>query len=205
MKYFLNAAALAALFCMAAAAMTGCRATTREISPDATIHYDERYGFSDKKQIVNHLVDSLVTKSPLGRGDKRLVVIIYDVANRTSEHISTSGITDDIRSELLDRGTARFVNRVQRDTIQKELAYQYGGSVAPETRVQMARQVGASYMITGTLRSIRQKQPDQVRLKRRTLNYYSLTLELTDLTTGLIEWSDSAEIVREAAKPFIGW
>jgi PBP1b-binding outer membrane lipoprotein LpoB len=44
-----------------------------------------------------------------------------------------------------------------------------------------------------------------VRLKKKTLQYYSLTLELTDLQTGLIEWTDSAEIVRESSKPFIGW
>ena len=185
--------------------LAGCRATTRDISPDETIHYDETYDFSDKKQIVNDLVDSLVSKSPLGRGEKRPVVIIYNVANRTEHHISTSGITDDIRSELLSRGTARFVNRARRNTIQEELSYQSGGNVAQETRVQQGRQVGAAYMITGTLRSIRKKQPDQVRFKRRTLQYYSLTLELTDLETGLIEWSDSAEIAREAAKPFIGW
>ncbi len=202
-RIFVVAAVLTGI--AAAVSLSGCRATTRDISPDETIHYDETYDFSDKKKIVNDLVDSLVTKSGLGRGGTRPVVIIYDVANRTSEHISTSGITDDIRSELLSRGTARFVNRTQRDTIQKELAYQYGGNVAPATRVEQARQVGAEYMITGTLRSIRKKQPDQVRLKRRTLQYYSLTLELTDLETGLIEWSDSAEIVREAAKPFIGW
>ncbi|MCF8024029.1 MAG: penicillin-binding protein activator LpoB [Desulfobacteraceae bacterium] len=189
----------------AAVALSGCRATTRDISPDESIHYDEAYDFSDKKKIVNDLVDSLVQKSPLSRGEARPVVIIYDVANRTSEHISTSGITDDIRSELLSRGTARFVNRRQRSSIQKELEYQYGGNVEPATRVEMARQVGAEYMITGTLRSIRKRQPRQARLKRKTLQYYSLTLELTSLETGLIEWSDSAEIAREAAKPFIGW
>lgn len=188
-----------------AVVLAGCRATTRDISPDESVHYDERYDFSDKKQIVKDLVDSLVSKSMLGQGEKRPVVIIYDVANRTSDHISTSGITDDIRSELLSRGTARFVNRVRRDTIQEELSYQQGGDVARDTRVEQGRQVGAEYMITGTFRSIRKKQPDQVRFKRRTLQYYSLTLELTDLETGLIEWSDSAEIVREAAKPFIGW
>jgi len=60
-------------------------------------------------------------------------------------------------------------------------------------------------MLTGTLRSIKKKQPKQFRLKKRTLQYYSLTLELTDLQTGLIEWTDNVEIVRESAKPFIGW
>lgn len=185
--------------------LSGCGATTRDISTDESIHYDETYDFSDKKKIVGDLVDSMTGRAPLLGGQTRPVIIIYDVANRTSEHIDTSAVTDDIRSDLLSRGMARFVNRTRRDTIQEELAYQYGGSVDPETRAEKARQIGADYMITGTLRSIRKKQPDQVRFKRRTLQYYSLTLELTDLETGLIEWSDSAEIAREAAKPVIGW
>jgi PBP1b-binding outer membrane lipoprotein LpoB len=60
-------------------------------------------------------------------------------------------------------------------------------------------------MISGTLRSIKKKGAKQVRLKKKTLQYYSLTLELTDLQTGLIEWTDNVEIVRESSKPFIGW
>lgn len=185
--------------------LAGCSATTRDLSPDEVIHYDEGYDFSDKKAIVDRLVESLITKPPLVARSDRPVLIIYNVANRTSEHIETSGITDDIRLEILQSGKARFVNEVQRETIQKETDYQYGGNVSPETRIARARQVGAEYMISGTLRSITKKQPEQVRLKKKTLQYYSLTLELTDLQTGLIEWTDNVEIVREAAKPIIGW
>ena len=183
----------------------GCSATTRDISPDEVMHYDEGYDFSDKKAIVGSLVDSLMNKPPLVARNDRPVLIVYNVANRTSEHIETDAITDDIRQEILQSGKARFVNEVQRDTIQKESDYQYGGNVSPETRIARARQVGAEYMISGTLRSITKNQPEQMRLKKKTLQYYSLTLELTDLQTGLIEWTDNVEIVRESSKPFIGW
>ena len=185
--------------------MTGCSATTRDISPDEAIHYDEGYDFSDKNAIVSDLVASLVNKPPLVARYDRPVIIVYGVANRTSEHIETSGITDDIRQEILQSGKARFVNKVQRDNIQSESDYQYGGNVSAETRLQRARQVGAEYMLSGTLRSIKKKQPKQFRLTKKTLQYYSLTLELTDLQTGLIEWTDSTEIVRESSTPFIGW
>jgi hypothetical protein len=186
-------------------AFAGCRATTRDLSPQEKIHYDETYDFTDKKAIVAELVQSLAASRPLCCLEGRPVVVIYGVANRTSQHIDTSGITDDIRQEILATGKARFVNKARRADIERELSYQYGGNVNPETRMQRARQIGAQYMMTGTLRSIRKKQPDQVRFKRRTLQYYSLSLELTDLETGLIDWADSVEIVREAAKPFIGW
>ena len=70
---------------------------------------------------------------------------------------------------------------------------------------QKARQVGAEYMLTGTLRSIEKDELRQVRLTKKSLKYYSLNLELTDIETGLIEWADSVEVIREVSKPFIGW
>ena len=185
--------------------LAGCSSSTRDISPDEKMHYDASYDFTDKKAIVDAMVNSLLNRSPLAARHDRPIVIVYNVANRTSEHIGTDGITDDIRQKILESGKAQFVNKEQRDNIEKELAYQYGGNVAAETRTARARQIGAEYMISGTLRSIEKKQPKQIRWFKKDLIYYSLTLELTDLQTGLIEWTDSKEIVREASKPFIGW
>ncbi len=185
--------------------LAGCSVTTREVASDEKVIYDEGYHFSDKKAIVADMSESLLTKHPLVRSTQRPVLIVYGIANRTSEHISTSAITDDIRQTLLESGRVRLINETQRKNIAAETSYQYGGSVAAETRILKARQVGARYMLTGTLRSIKKDQPRQFRLTKKTLMYYSLNLELTDIQTGLIEWADSTEVIREASKPFIGW
>lgn len=185
--------------------LAGCSVTTREVAPDEKVIYDEGYHFSDKKAIVADMAQSLLSKHPLVRSTDRPVVIVYGIANRTSEHISTSAITDDIRQVLLESGRVRLVNETQRKNIEAETSYQYGGSVSAETRILKARQVGARYMLSGTLRSIKKDQPRQFRLTKKTLMYYSLNLELTDIQTGLIEWADSTEVIREASKPFIGW
>ena len=183
----------------------GCSVTTREVGSDEKVIYDEGYHFSDKKAIVDAMATSLLSKHPLLRTTDRPILIVYGIANRTSEHISTSAMTDDMRQALLNSGRVRFVNKLQRENIERETSYQYGGNVAAETRIQKARQIGAKYMLTGTLRSIKKKQPRQFRLKKKTLMYYSLNMELTDIQTGLIEWADSAEVIREASKPFMGW
>jgi len=183
----------------------GCTVSTRDVAADEKVIYDEGYHFSDKKMIVDDMTSSLLNKHPLVRAVDRPVLIVYGIANRTSEHISTSGISDDIRMALVNSGRVRMINESQRKNIEAETSYQYGGSVAAETRILKARQVGARYMLTGTLRSIKKDQPRQFRLTKRTLMYYSLNLELTDIQTGLIEWADSVEVIREASKPFIGW
>jgi hypothetical protein len=183
----------------------GCGVMTREIDPNEKVIYDEGYHFSDKKAIVGYMTKSLLSKHPLVRSTDRPVLIVYGIANRTSEHISTSAITDDLRQALLESGRVRFVNETQRENIEREGSYQYGGSVSAETRIAKARQVGATFMLTGTLRSMEKKEPRQMRLTKRTLMYYSLNLELTDIESGLIEWADSTEVIRESTKPFIGW
>ena len=187
------------------ALVAGCTVSTRNVSPEEELNYDETYNFTDKKKIVKTLVESLATKPPIGGSTDRPIIVVYGIANRTSEHISTSGITDEIRKEILQTGKARFVNKEQRENIIQETEYQDSGRVSQATRIKQARQLGAKYMLTGTLRSIEKKEGRQFRLTKKNYIYYSLNLELTDLETSLIEWADSVELIREASKPFIGW
>ncbi|RJP78120.1 MAG: hypothetical protein C4522_13625 [Desulfobacteraceae bacterium] len=184
---------------------SGCTVSTRNVSPEEELNYDETYNFTDKKKIVKTLVESLSTKPPLGGATDRPIIIVYGIANRTSEHISTSGISDEIRKEILQTGKARFVNKEQRENIIAETDYQESGRVSQASRLKLAKQLGAKYMLTGTLRSIEKKESKQFRLTKSNYIYYSLNLELTDIETSLIEWADSVELVREASKPFIGW
>ena len=202
-----NKSILTLILVLALSSGFGCTATTRTVSPDDNLHYDESYDASDKNAIVARLVEPLQNPVfPMSGSGQKPVMIMYGIANRTDEHISTDGIANDIQTELVKSGNFSMVNKSQRDNIMRELEYQYGsGNVDPRTMVEKARQIGADYMMTGTLRSIEKKQPRQVRLKKKTLKYYSLNLEITSIKTGLIEWADNVEVMRESAKPFIGW
>jgi uncharacterized protein (TIGR02722 family) len=133
------------------------------------------------------------------------ILIVYPVVNETSEHISTGGITDEIRMKLIQSGKFRFINETQRKNIQKETRYQSRGYVDPSMRVDQGRQLGADYILSGTLRSIKKDQPRQWRLNKSERIYYSLDMTLTDLTTGEIVYADQAELAREASRPVIGW
>ena len=46
-------------------------------------------------------------------------------------------------------------------------------------------------MLTGSLTEMSQRSPDQVRISRKKVSYYKLTLEITDLKTGLIRFFQS--------------
>jgi uncharacterized protein (TIGR02722 family) len=190
---------------LAVSLLSACAATTRTLDPEVEKHYDASYDFSDKKQIVDALTTSLLSSPNVPTETNKPVIVIYGVDNETSEHINTGGITDDIRLALIRSGEYRFVNREQRDNLLEEADYQYAGFVPPEQRVIEGRQLGADYILSGTLRSIEKKQPRQWRLNRRELIYYSMNLELTNLETGEISWADNVEIARESSRPIIGW
>lgn len=185
--------------------LVGCAATTRTLDPDVETHYDASYDFSDKKKIVQTLTDSLLSSPGVVTEPDKPIIIIYGIDNETSEHINTGGITDDIRLSLINSGQYRFINRKQRDNLLAEADYQYAGFVPPEQRVAEGRQLGANYILSGTLRSIEKEQPRQWRLNKRKMVYYAMNLELTNLETGEITWADNVEIARESSRPIIGW
>jgi len=184
--------------------LSACMSTTRSIDTGADVHYNAHYDFSDKKRIVDDLTASLL-QADLAYSDKKPILIVYGIANQTSEHINTSGISDDIRLELIRAKRYRFLNKIQRDNINAEIAHQQSGAVAVADRIAQGRQIGADYILAGTMRSIEKKQPRAWRLNEKKMVYYSLNLELTNLTTGEIEWADKVELARESSKPIFRW
>jgi len=184
--------------------IAGCRATVRDVGSEENVKYSAEYGYTDLK-VLSAEMATRILKTKLAAEEEAPVMIIYGIDNRTDEHIDTKALADSIRNELIKSGRFRFVNESQRKNIEKELNYQNQGYISPETKIQVGQQVGAKHMLTGSLVSISQKELKQVRIKKKELRYYRLTLEITDLTSNLIVWTDEQEIIREQAKPFIGW
>ena len=86
----------------------------------------------------------------------------------------------------------------------KEKGYQLA-NCTPETRVAIGKELGARYMLTGSLVEIKKEEPRQVRLSKAEEVYYQLTVEITDLETSLIAWTAQKERARGGSKPVLGW
>ena len=196
-----KAAALAFGLILAA----GCSVKLTERDPDEAYHYDERYDYTDLHVMRDKMVSSLLESTAIAQREGKPIVVAYPIENRTSEHIDTKNLMDSIQTALHSSGKLDFAAKDERAAIEKELGYQASGKVDPATRVKVGKQLGAQYLLSGRLNSIEKEQPKQVRLRKRELVYYKLTMVLTDLETGLIAWTDEQEIAREASNPFIGW
>lgn len=192
-------------FLLAIVMLAGC-ASVKVKDPEKPVHYDEDYDYTDLHAFTHKITQSAINSQPLASAADKPVVVIYGLRNRTDEHIDVQAVTDAIRAILHKSDKVRFAAKEQRDQIEQEIDYQQSsGNVDKDTQIRLARQVGARYMLTGTIYSISKQQMKQVRFKKRELKWFKLTMELTDLESGLIAWTDEVEIARESGKPLIGW
>jgi len=192
------------LLLLSVALLSGCVSKTRELDPNNPTYYDASYDFSDKKAMVNDL-SGRILQAPFANSSAKPLMIIYPFSNETSEHINTRGVSDDIQRLMLQSGRFRFINEQQRKNIAAEMDYQAKGYVDKAMRIKFGKQLGADYLLSGSLRSIMKEEPKQVRVTVSDRIYYSLDITVTDLETGEIIYADQAEIAREASRPIIGW
>ena len=193
-----------ALLFIFAVPIIACRSSVRTVDPSEDVEYSAAYGYRDLQRLSAEMAGRILQTS-IAKEEKPPVMLIFGIDNRTDEHIDTKALADAIRNDLLKSGKFQFINEAVRQKLQAEMAYQSQGYITPETRVKFGKQIGAKYILSGSLVSITQKQLKQVRVKKKSLKYYRLTLEITDIDTNLIVWTDEQEIVREQSKPFIGW
>ncbi|MDA8117235.1 MAG: penicillin-binding protein activator LpoB [Actinomycetota bacterium] len=180
--------------------LTGC-ASGPAVSyqdPNAVETLTADFGTTDVQMITDKMVSSLL-ETPIF-GSDRPVIWVSPLRNKTSEHIDTKMITDRIRTALLKSGKVRFTaaSDIPKE-LQKQISYQNeSGIVDPSTAAGQARQIGAKFMLYGEVGSI-VKQAGRTKLVD-----YQVTLNLTNVETGIIEWADEKTIRKGSTRQVFG-
>lgn len=173
------------------------------------------YGSTDLQTLAGGMVESLVDAPALnyldnsGKGeDKRVIMYVGDVENRTEEHIDTQGITDKIQTQLLKSGKFRFVAA---DAGQKEIgdqvSFQQGsGRVREDMMRSFGKQFGADVVLYGSLRSIEKKKGSSLESggTRKQDVYYQFVLKCVNIDTGEILWQDEEELRKTSRTGIFG-
>lgn len=186
---------------------SGCaafRASTTTVDVSQERHLGARYDYSDLRNLSQQVIDELLRSPFLQNQPEPPIFMVAGIQNRTSRYMDTKALSDKIRTGLLRSGQAQFVNEARREELLKEQGYQ-AAHAAPGTQVRIGRQLGARYMISGSMVEMESTSPRQVRVSKQELVYYKLTIEVTDLETGLIVWTTEKEFAREQSLPLIGW
>lgn len=165
---------------------------------------DARYGPQDLRRLGEEISTEIATCSFMTNQQGAPIMIIYGVQPRTTTFVDTQALTDRIRTTIMKTGKIQFVNEARRQELMKEQGFQ-AQSATDDTRTAIGKQLGARYMLTGALVEMQKQTGAQVRVSKTELMYYQLTIDITDLETGIVAWSTQKEFAREKRMPLIGW
>jgi uncharacterized protein (TIGR02722 family) len=159
---------------------------------------NDKWSESDMQKATKELVASALSHNSIANAKRPPIVMVTKLQNKTSEHIDTQSITDMLTVELQGSGKVQFVDKAAREDIAEEYDYQGGGSVSRETQKKKGNQVGADLILNGRIDSIVQQAG-----KDKTV-YYKVTLNMTNLSTGLIVWTNHKQIRKAYKKQRVG-
>ena len=195
------------------AALQGC-SSVKYGDPNETETVNIDFGSTDlqifTKKMVHSLIDSpnlAYLDGPGKREDKRVIVYMGTIDNRTKEHIDTEAVTDSIRTELFQSGRFRFaVDQKGQEQIGDQVRFQNDGRVDPEQAKKFGKQVGADVIIYGSLVSIDKTKGRSIESGGSKLEdvYYLFVLNAENIETGELIWSDKQEIRKKQRTGLFG-
>jgi len=179
-----------------ATTFAGCSSAPKVMNVDpATEGYiSGRWNDSDARAVADELIPQCLESPWLPEfrgqhGEQRPRIVIGDIENATSEHISIDVFMNELQRVLINSGTIRFVADPDvRTALMEEVQWQSGmakdGGVAPDVEGGVS---GADFMMMGTLNSV----VDQA--DKKAIVYYKVDLWLIDLRTWEKVWFGMGE------------
>ncbi len=159
---------------------------------------DDKFNEADMQQMADTMIKSLVACGYVSNAPKPPIVIVEKVANRTQDHIDMLSLTNKIRTALINSGRVRFVDKEARETLDEEYDYNAAGHVSAVTQKKRGNQVGADYILNGSLSTNVQE------LGGTKFVYYKLTMNLTNLETSTIDCTQEKELRKKFNKQTYG-
>lgn len=159
---------------------------------------NDQWSETDMQIAVKTMVESMVKHNSISNAKKMPIIMVTNLQNKTSEHIDTQSIMDMVRVDLQNSGKVAFVDKEAREDISNEYDYQNSGMVSEETKKTPGGQTGADFIVNGRLDSIVQEVGKDKSV------YYKLTLNMTNLKTGVIAWTNYKQIRKTYKKKSVG-
>ena len=187
--------------------LAGCASTVKYGDATDVKPLETDFGAGDLQQIAQKMTASLLTFPPIVQitNERRPVLIVENVKNKTTQHIDTESITDTIRTNLIRSGKFRFLDKsTDAQTISEIKRQQEQGLTKQSQAAQFGTQEAAEFQLTASLSEIVQRAKTNV-LKKEKSVYYKFTMNLKNLNSGILEWSDEKQISKEKITPFISW
>ncbi len=187
--------ALAAVVCaLAATVLAGCGTRVENVDPRTEGYLSGRWNDSDARAVAEELIPQCLGSPWLPEfrgqhGEQRPRILIADIENNTSEHISTDVFMNELQRVIINSGVVRFVaDEAVREDLMREVEWQRGMAEGGGVSDDVDRGVsGADFVMRGVVNSI----VDQA--GQSAIVYYKVDLSLTDLRNWEKVWIGTAE------------
>ena len=172
---------------------------------DETIDLSGRWNDTDSRLVSEEMIEDCLNHSWLPsyqeqHGEKIPAVIVGTVKNRSYEHINTQVFIKDLERALVNSGRVQFVaSQDERVELRQEKADQQYGFTDPETQKSMYKEVGADFMLQGSINAIKDE------IKGKYVMLYQVNLELIELETNLKKWIGQKEIKKVVKRSRYTW
>lgn len=165
------------------------------IDPGSTTDLSGRWNDTDSRLVSEEMISDMLSRPWIedhrAREGNRPAVIVGNVRNLSHEHINTQTFVKDIERALINSGRADFVaSRTERDPVREERKDQDINS-REDTRNAMGREVGADYMLSGTINTIVDAEG------RRQVVFYQVDLELISMEDNRKVWLGQKKIKKD--------
>ncbi len=186
---------------LAPLAFVACGPSVQRLGVNTVVDLNGRWNDTDASLTAQKMISDCLARPWLSnfqqKAGREPVVIVGDIYNKSFEHISTDIFIQDIESELINSGKVKFVaSDKQRGQLRQERLDQ-DTNASQATRKAMGKELGADYMLEGSLNAIKTKEGGSE------VMYYQVNLQLINMETNDIAWIGQKKIKKFISRP--GW
>ncbi|GHV84999.1 hypothetical protein AGMMS50230_06070 [Spirochaetia bacterium] len=187
------------LFCLAAGLLLAACHSVDRVDADTQIDLSGYWNDTDLRLASDALIKECLATPTLAQFNaargKPPVIIVGNFKNSSDEHIDTSILSQRLEASILSSGKAEFVASGDlRNEIRAERQDQQQGYTDDATVAAMGREIGANYMMTGSVKTIVD------RYNKTATRSYFITAELTDITTNRRIWIGEYNEIKKVIK-----
>jgi len=170
----------------------GCAPKVTRIDTGEVRDLSGRWNDSDSQMVAETMIQDCLNRPWLGeftaKSGKKPDIIVGQIRNRSSEHISSETFTKDLERALLNSGRASFVASAEERQGVREERLDMDVNASPETRQAMGMEAGANFMLIGSINSITDREGKEM------VVFYQVNLELVDLSNNRKVWIGDKKI-----------
>ena len=175
--------------------LLNCASSSRKVSRIETQSVTDlsgRWNDTDSHLTAEAMMQDLLSRAWIEEyisiHQKKPILIVGKVRNKSSEHINTDVFTKDIERELINSGMVTFVaSSKEREQLREERMDQQHFA-SPETMKAWANETGADHILIGSINSIVDS------IEGQKVVYYQVNMELINIEKNTKVWIGEKKI-----------